>query len=296
MFSEKRPRHKTQMGLYISRGEAKSQLQSPGRNNSMLPSVSLETMRNIGHFENLPRGADLGEPNFRRKMRDLSKEPSEISVPSNLNRNLFPIRKQSDGLNWASYDPESSYVRTSYMCSRPRSLDLNTPTISAPLSSHTPCVEDPIRRASASNLRGFSRDFDRQTSLRPSPANYLKPLCPIPARYQRSSLQHRYPKRQSVLTSRLSKVVDKIWLGVQIEKLNAANESPKPTSKIELKKIKNLLQLNRQTPKLGKDYTPKNLDAFLEPPELDLQPAENMAVNLRPSPKPISLLKKNVAR
>jgi hypothetical protein len=112
-FTMKRPRHKSQMGLYFPRGEAWSQKPTPPRNNSMLPSVSLETMRNIGHFENLPRGVDLGEPNFRRKQRDFSKDPSGMPLPNNPNRNLFPIRKQSDGFIWGSFDRESSDVRTS---------------------------------------------------------------------------------------------------------------------------------------------------------------------------------------
>jgi hypothetical protein len=183
------------------------------------------------------------------------------------------------------------------MCSRARSLDLNKPPISTPLSSHTPYVEDNVRRVSALTPRDFSRDFERHTSLRPSPANYLRPLCPIPARSQRSSLRDQYPARKSVLTARLSKVVDKISLAAQIEKLNSANQSPKPTSKIEIKKIKKLLLLNRHShsPKIFKDYTPKNLDQFLEPPKLDLQSAKNMPVNLRPSSKPISNLKQNLA-
>jgi hypothetical protein len=111
-FTSKNPRHKSHTGLYIPPKGENIQPPIPYRN-SMLACVSLETMRNIGHFENLPRGIDLGEPNFRRKQQDLTGEPSEISILNLPNNYIFPIRKNTDDFNWGSYDRESSEVRTS---------------------------------------------------------------------------------------------------------------------------------------------------------------------------------------
>lgn len=110
-FTSKNPKHKSHTGVYIPPGGEKSQPPIPGRN-SMLARVSLETMQNIGHFENLPRGIDLGEPNFRRKPRDLTGEPSEISIQTIPNNNIFPISKNTDDGNWGSFDRESSEVKT----------------------------------------------------------------------------------------------------------------------------------------------------------------------------------------
>jgi hypothetical protein len=89
-----------------------------------------------------------------------------------------------------------------------------------------------------------------------------------------------------VLTNRLSKVVNKISLAAQIEKITSANFPPAPTPKTEIKRIKKLLTLRKNSPNFLKDGTPRNFDKFIDPPS---QPPQNPT-------SPPTKLKQNIVR
>ena len=96
---------------------------SLGTNQSTYGIVSLETIRNIGHYENLNKWINFAEPDFRRKKGKI--------LTAGANENLFIPRPRStknipnnlEDLNRSHY--EFQYRRSDQGLNRVRSVDLD---------------------------------------------------------------------------------------------------------------------------------------------------------------------------